>query len=250
MWRDAFSVLTGALGTLCCTTACSTPSAPSLDAGIADAGWSQCGSPDGIRVCQGPAHCPTEYAPGKTCGCESARADGADASSVSFCFAPTNPVENLSFPATDGDILFDVFANERFFSARYNLGVLFAQNGGASRVRYADMGLWTGAPLPVGTCPILDGVTVCGGDCGGCPEGTICTGRSPRHPSGFCAPPIGHCDLTQPAYCPSGSGNACFTFTVEPEAQLLANRHGLCLPAQLCSDLSTKLPGGGACGAR
>jgi hypothetical protein len=126
----------------------------------------------------------------------------------------------------------------------FNLGVLFVNAGEADRVRYADLGLFTGDPLPIPeACPRL-GIPICGGACGGCPGEDLCTGRSPLHPYGICVPPVsGQCSPM--SNC--GTGKACFTYLVEPAAQAIADDWGYCLPTDLCEAIASQLPGGGAC---
>jgi hypothetical protein len=124
--------------------------------------------------------------------------------------------------------------------------VLIAQQGGAAQLRYADWGLWTGDPLPEpDVCPTLPGVSICGGNCGGCPAGQHCTGRSPLHPYGVCFPD----ELTSCAKDtdPCDGDKACFFFTVEAEAMEVSYDHGYCLPLETCLATAENLPGGGEC---
>jgi hypothetical protein len=127
-------------------------------------------------------------------------------------------------------------------------GLFLFQHGQGDRVAYADRGLFTGEPLPLPTtCPELTAGQACGGLCGGCPVGQVCTGRSPLHPHGVCV-------TTASAGCryPKEQGwtcqptEACFAFTVEPERQAFANRTAFCVPKAVCEEYR-KLPGGGEC---
>ena len=138
-----------------------------------------------------------------------------------------------------------------YSSVEYDMGVLFANNGGADRVRYADFGLWTGAPLPEpANCPAMMVAQVCGGNCGGCNAASTCHGRSPLHPYGFCEPDLAmindDCNLSKGVLCKSPA-DKCFTYTVETAAQDVANQNSFCLPLDLCEDLAANLPGGGVC---
>lgn len=127
----------------------------------------------------------------------------------------------------------------------YNIGVLFANAGYADWVRYADFGLFTGEPIPAPTsCPTIEGVPLCGGNCGGCPPETVCTGRSRLHPYGICAP-IDTCDPEYDDWC--GAGRGCFMWIVEPEAQALADQKGYCYPLAICQKMAAEVPGGGKC---
>jgi hypothetical protein len=130
---------------------------------------------------------------------------------------------------TDGSICVKEFSGgASYFCAPFDLGILFAQNGGGDRVRYADMGLWTGAPLPEpSTCPAIAAPQLCGANCGPCPPGETCTGRSPKHPYGFCGPRSYEACAVSPHSC-GDPGSGCMTYTVEPQAQMLANQWGIC----------------------
>jgi hypothetical protein len=222
-------------------------------AGLADtseAGWTQCTAPEGYAVCGGPDGCAQDSAACGTCGFAIGNGPPPPANVVNACvnavlgeYGPSNGCWNA---CSDGSICVDEFDKGSFSCAPYDLGVLFAKNGAGDRVRYADMGLWTGAALPEpSSCPGVTGLQVCGGNCGPCPTGQTCTGRSPLHAYGFCVPtdPGGPCDAD--AGC--GSGQGCFTFKVEASAQALANSNGMCLPASLCKSAATGLPGGASC---
>jgi hypothetical protein len=45
--------------------------------------------------------------------------------------------------------------------------------------------------------------------------------------------------------CPAG--DACFFFDDQADAQALADKNGICLPAAECSELGIGYPGGGSC---
>ena len=133
-----------------------------------------------------------------------------------------------------------------FFEVPYDAAAILGNDGAGAQLRYADYGLWTGEPLPTSTsCPSFTGFTACGPGCGACPGDRICTGRSPLHPQGFCIPKdTGICD---------GSGDVnyygfCFTFTVQAEAQTIADKNGYFLSSSdECAALAAQLPGGGKC---
>jgi hypothetical protein len=138
----------------------------------------------------------------------------------------------------------------------YSIGKLASRYvSDPDRVRYADFGHFDGRPLPSPPgCPSAGGFTPCGGGCPPCPGDMLCASRSPLHPFGFCIPhntdAIGTCRIVD-AGPDSGecrdASTACFTFTVEPEAQALADLHGVCLPVDECQSLANGLPGGGRC---
>ncbi|MEJ7733522.1 MAG: hypothetical protein WKG00_30540 [Polyangiaceae bacterium] len=213
--------------------------------GTGGGGWTPCSSPDGYRICGGSAEteCPHDDPACSTClhweiGYEdvlSVCANDAYQTSLEF--------DELCWKCVDGCICIDF---GEFSCAPYDIGVLIAQQGGAAQLRYADWGLWTGDPLPLPqTCPTLSGVSVCGGNCGGCPAGQHCTGRSPLHPYGVCFPDELNSCSKDKIFC--DAGKACFFFTVEPSAMELSYENGYCLPLETCLATAEKLPGGGEC---
>lgn len=218
---------------------------PTSDGGAnGDAGWTQCTSPDGIAVCNGPNAC--QPATSDKCGC----GQMGDPNNLGFCNLGGFHVPTEGKACDPGDYGFicleeHPYPNVSVYAeADYNLGVLFAQNGAASRVRYADLSLWTGDPIPdPSTCPNLGpNVQPCGGSCGTCPSGQICFGGSPIHPIGYCAP-AGECSVTSAC----NAGQSCFTFVVQAEAQGDADQTGTCLASSDCDALAKNLPGGGKC---
>jgi hypothetical protein len=211
-----------------------------------DAGWTQCTSPAGFAVCEGPS-CPM------TCGGGSC--SNTDVPGVAACINPAliqvGGPQLCGSPCADGTICVAEIYATTFFCTAFDMGVLFAQNGAADRVRYADMGSWTGEPLPVPTsCPSVAGLQLCGGSCDACPPAEVCTGRSPLHPYGFCTPPeSAPCGVGRPS-CNDDAGTqgqACMTFTVDAAAQGLADQWGICMPAALCQAAAVGLPGGATC---
>jgi hypothetical protein len=217
----------------------------------ADAGWTQCTSPEGYAVCGGPSQCSATSTACSQCGNPvlGAMTDGGlNACVNSALLTSEGDAAQLCWEACpDGAVCVDLFQDATYFCAPYDLGVLFAKNGAADQVRYADMGLWTDASLPLPTtCPNITGLQVCGGNCAPCPTGATCTGRSPLHPYSFCVPvgTEGPCDAG--AGC-GNAGNGCFTYAVQPSAQPLANKNGMCLPDALCKSAASNLPGGGTC---
>lgn len=212
-------------------------------AGATDGGWTDCSTPD-FAVCG--------------VGCPEGRPD------CTVCFPPPTPEkfgicgeslnpDELSNKPADGRVLATTKAVltaevPSLAEVAFSGGLFLLQHGQGDRVAYADRGLFTGAPLPEpSACPSLSAGQVCGGLCGGCPVGQICTGRSPLHPFGICVTD----DLNECRHPPEknwtcSSTKSCFVFTVEAERQALANRTGFCLPKATCESYRT-LPGGGEC---
>jgi len=212
-------------------------------------GWTDCSSPEGYRICGGPKLC--SYDPADCPLCSDMTPEGPDDLSVCYNEELAKELEgSCGYDCPDGKICVaygsETAAIGSFSCTPYNLGVLYDQAGAPGFVRYADLGLWTGDPLPLpDSCPVIEGVTICGGNCGGCPTGQFCTGRSPLHPYSMCVPDeLWDCNLEE-YLCDKGLG--CFIYTVEPEAQPLADRHGYCLPLDTCQKTAADLPGGGKC---
>lgn len=252
---------------------------PPFDAGPRDeAGYSACETPEGWGICGRSTGCPSgsERTGCLNCSCPSHGPD-AGPSGASSLFCTNDPIGSVGVcddalsailgVVDDGGSYLTALCADGY--ARYDwlysgLGPLcvpysiakieFRYVADPDRVRYADFGAFDGKPLPSpGNCPVVEGITLCGGTCTPCPAGTICTSRSPRHPYGFCTEPL---DISLDACRLDGSGpgpgvcnpkKACFTFAVEPAAQPLADRHGVCLPLDECHALAAGLPGGGRC---
>lgn len=211
---------------------------------IADAGL--CASPSGWAVCGGPNHCFT-YGGALCTECSLAVfknfMDASSAYSLGVCF---NEWHNGEPEAICGDNCVYIQAVLPAFwdSFPFDVGYLFAANGAADRVRYADMSFWTGAPLPpIESCTVDGGVATCGGNCPPCAAGRTCTGRSPLHPLGLCVP-----DVTCGPKIPCPSGQSCYSFKVQADAQATADaNYTYCLPTAECEATAANLPGGGYC---
>lgn len=249
----AFAVTLGALSTAPVAISCGGgvsrggPGATDAATPDADGVWTQCSTPDGLMICGGPSACSAN-----NCSCLRACDDAGE---LAICATPAFPTgaAALCFHCKDGNVcvMEQLCAPTDLVCVPYTLGVLFAKNGGAARVRYADFSDWTGDPLPEpDNCPTLNGVNVCGGHCGACGSGEVCTGRSPLHPFGICvAAESGGCRIDQVGsngYC-GDSTKSCFTFKVQPAAQAVANINGLCLSLAQCEAFASQLPGGGTC---
>ncbi|MEB2313666.1 MAG: hypothetical protein OZ928_17615, partial [Polyangiaceae bacterium] len=201
-------------------TPCSTPD------------WEGCGPPD----------CPAPRP-----GCSFCDVEISDEALVSPCF---ETYDDYSFGLSPPDGLILLSQEPDFTKAwnylPYSAGVMIAAHGQSARLGYADRGVWTGEPLPMPTtCPEIPDVHPCGGYCGGCPVGQLCTGRSPLHPYGLCVREGHVCSTTNDWPCEKGE--RCFVFTVEPEHQQVADSAGFCLPLAVCQASAAHLPGGGRC---
>lgn len=227
----------------------------SADRDGADAGaWTACSSPQGYGICRGPKNCPD------TCGCADHRFPSETANAISFCINQALVDFNTAHARTDpgpacnasceGVCVRD--SGAVFFCVPYEIGVLYAQSGAADWVRYGDLGLWRNEPIPAsaGACLTVPGMTLCGPGCGTCAANERCVGRAPLHPTGFCMPAkdiySSSCSAAAAQTdCPAW--DKCFTFTVEPAGQAIADEYGYCVPSASCAPLATSLPGGGKC---
>ena len=142
--------------------------------------WTKCSSPEGYAVCHGPNGCPDtrQTQPGTGCNCSTS------GNGLSLCIndaVSTGPLDygDGSYLCEDGGVLVNTDSNfpTSYFCLPFDVGVLFAKNGGAKfRVRYADWHAWTGDALPEPTsCATIKSVPICGGHCGGCGVGDVCT---------------------------------------------------------------------------
>lgn len=214
-------------------------------AGSIDGGWEACSTPE-IAVC-GPG-CPDKRPGCSVCLSAKDEADfGICGESITLPIMITTPHDGEVLVTTTETIVPE--QSGALVGLPFAFGVFLAQQGQAGRVAYADRGVFTSEPIPAPTsCPSLAVGQVCGGYCGGCPIGLLCTGRSPLHPYGICVPDNDPRTCRYPAEkghtCKSAE--ACFIFTVEAERQPLANRMGFCMPKELCEAYRT-LPGGAEC---
>jgi hypothetical protein len=228
----------------------STGSGSATGGGGAAGHWTQCSSPEGFAVCNGPHDCPDTPQSGPTTGCHCATAG----KELALCLNEALDQPPFGFGATyvcpDGAIRVNVDpdAPTAYFCLSFDIGILFAKNGAADRVRYADWGLWTGAAIPEPTtCPTINNVNICGGHCGGCVAGDFCTGRSPLHPYGVCLPQHGLPSCKRQGLACTKAGTGCFLYGVESGAQAVADDNGYCLPIDQCQAMAASLPGGGTC---
>jgi hypothetical protein len=135
--------------------------------------------------------------------------------------------------------------SETWWCESRELAALFEKNDGRARLRFTDYSTWSNAPIDSsGPCPNMPGVALCGGTCGICAPGGTCTGRSPLHPFGVCVQGTpDNCNGT--IRC--RSGEKCFRFTVQADAQPLADARAYCMQKAECEALATGLPGGATC---
>lgn len=226
----------------------------SADGSPADAGWTPCTSPQGYAVCGGTSSCSP---PNCSCG------DELDGVEICLGHAGSRPDPYSNGPCNpglDGFVCMlttipppfpDAASAKEWITEAFELAELIASNGGSDRLRYADLGKWTGDPIPDAVaCVPIGGVDTCGGKCGACSGSATCVGRSPLHPIGICDPNHSMPCSVNPkiaGYSCQGS-NACFTYIVEPDAQSDADGAGICLPTDACNALASQIPGGGKCG--
>jgi len=148
--------------------------------------------------------------------------------------------------------------------ASEDFGVLFHHNGADSLVRYADRAVYDGTPIPAApaVCPTANGVSLCGGGCGSCPNtapfpaaGYVCAGRSPLHPIGLCVD-VQSTVFGQGFPCTrntssegacTASALSCFTFKVDASSQSIADANSFEIDSAACAAAVSNYPGGGFC---
>lgn len=207
-----------------------------------------CVSASGYAVCGGPNGCFPPASRGKQSECWSCTTQGVYGYQTVLCENAVDPFGPDPGLCADGQVYVEAYAPKVWMPFPFDVGQLFASNGAADRVRYADWSAWTGDPLPLpATCPSFQGFSICGGDCDPCPPGQQCTGRSPQHPYGLCAtlnPPSWWCDGTSGS---CGNGEGCVIFTVSTADQPIANKGGICFPGAQCQAIASQYPGGASC---
>lgn len=217
----------------------------SVAGGAGGSGWTECSTPH--HAFCGVPECP-EGRPGCSL-CAFAKDPGLHGT----CVESLDPDE-VGYKAADGRIFVSetasITAPFLVLEATFSAGVFLSAHGQAARLAYADRGVWTGAPLPSPeTCAPISGIEICGGFCGGCPIGQICTGRSPKHPYGLCVAIMGGVCSLNPEVVGDAceSTERCFVFEVEAEHQPMADGRGFCLAKEACQAAALSLPGGGRC---
>lgn len=140
---------------------------------------------------------------------------------------------------TDGWLL---LGNRRWFEVDMCVPEVFGRwlHERGFAVSYSDRSPYDGEPVPDPEgCPeVGEALTLCGGDCGPCPNGFDCIGRSPLHPFGLCA-----IDYHGVSHSSAGA----FWF-VPPEGPTTAlGPEHLYLPLDTCLEAEASLPGGGLC---
>jgi hypothetical protein len=212
----------------------------SIDAGV-------CGSPSGYVVCGGPNDCfPDGGAPCDFCTLQTIQQFGSPYT-LGICTNQANPELSVAGLCDDDCVYVELITPGEWSTYPLEVGALFAANGAADRVRYADLSFYTGQPLPsISSCTSDAGFTACGGSCPPCSADRLCTGRSPLHPVGLCVP-AHNCGVQGGWKCPQAA-DACFVFTVQPDAQALVDSdYGECLPLSECQAAAKSYPGGGTC---
>jgi len=196
-----------------------------------------CESESGWAICRGANDCPV---PANDCPfCT------GDPDAVGLCASPRSAA--FCPACDDGYVCIQPYAAQSIHVCLpFDVGQLYASSGSADRVRYADQSHWTGQPLPEPSDCGDGGMPLCGGLCDPCAAGSLCVGRSPLHPYGFCVPsPYGPCSKGKPDVC--GSGKGCVIFTDPPSDQAVADQNGLCVPINACEALGHAYPGGATC---
>lgn len=231
------SLLAALVGVALCLLACGTGVRTPADGGAGGQPtdpYAACASPSGYRVCTGPGddRCPVTQ-------CEGLCPGGL---AFSTCRNDRWFEWDRGYLCPDGAVQIDWSSAGSFMAAPFELGQLYLLYGEEDRVRYCDSSPFDGAPLlEPEVCPSSDGFEVCGGACGGCPQGHECIGRSSSH-LGFCFE-IGE-NICREGWACDG-GLVCFWFS--EAARHDVHGWGLCVTPERCAALEQQLPGGGVC---
>lgn len=219
------------------------------DASVDPAKWTDCSSPSGYAICGGPKKCLAD----ERCGCFDWQVAWHEVETVSFCGYNNNPLGLVTgdcSPCGSGYVCAPPFGRSPMVlqCVPWEIGKLYDGAGAGATVRYADLSMWTGERVggPAAACPPAGTQRVCGGGCGECLQREICAGLSPTRRVGFCEDlrTASRCSLLPNGY-QCGAGLACFTFVVEPAAQVLADEYGYCMEPSRCADLAPRV--GGKC---
>lgn len=250
----AFAFLAGACGSraeLDTSTEGSLDAAAPLDApSFTDA----CITNDNLyAVCNGPNDCFPTSMRKQGSVCASCLSDPNDPTAVGLCLSRNGGLLGAQ-RAADGEVY--VAVDPSFSSAGawyaypYEVGALFANNGGAARVRYADWTPWNDAPLPLSNvCPTFSDFRICGGNCAICLTLEDCTGRSPNHPYGLCVGAGCRISTVDGGWYGCGAGESCLVFQSSTDGQPLANLAGFCFDNSTCQHAELQYPGGATCHA-
>jgi hypothetical protein len=226
---------------------------------INDAGTesgTKCEAPSGVSICGGPNDCGADC---QTCigGDASVRACG----DVNYDFdAGGSTIDSYVCPDGAMDACIDQSGLPECLDTcvTMDLPELYLMNGRPDLARYSDRASFTGDPIPAPptSCPsVSSGLELCGGACGACTLSTdVCTGRSPLHAISLCVPAE---PTSFPCVRGSGSqscsdirsGYMCLTYTVDAQAQPIADQNSLCVPSATCEAAAQSYPGGAACTA-
>lgn len=240
-----------------------------------DSGFTACSSPAGYNLCNGPcgAACPPDKDGNP--GCASDQPGMPDPVDLGIC-ETTGALSGWVAAASgfgcnqcaDGHVC--VLSTQRLWRtspvetfdimecATRDFAIMYTLAGHPEMARYADRSAYTDQPLPEpATCPSVPGITLCGGACGGCPQGYACVGRSPLHPYSLCvneAAPKEYggladtCERSNPNSCWSDFYDwRCLTFEVDGASQPVADAHGLCVDRAICDAAAQGYPGGAFC---
>ncbi len=214
----------------------------SLDACIA--------ADDAYVICNGNQGCFPPTAQGAHSACENCLSGPNTPSQPGLCISATTSVPQGI--ATDGQlyVVAEPAAPNAWDPFPFEVGELFANNGGAPQVRYADWKPWSGAPLPSPTtCPTFVNFRICGGNCGSCNTNETCTGRSPDHPWGLCVPTLAGCDNNgaDGGWIGCEAGTTCLAFQTSTDGQPIADKHGFCFSGSACQEAQANYAGGVVC---
>jgi len=229
-----------------------------------------CTLPNGVPLCNGTLMCPSPY-PGSCASfqCVEFANKPEEAAPFGICLqqdgtklleqARPGDYYRCGVCASEGALCVSMLSFPRLFCAQPAVCSWLADVGYKDSCWFQDKTPWArdvviAAPS---ACPAGGkDAGLCGGPCGACAAGEVCTGRSPSHPFGVCASPksaageqniCGRRPGDPPKLDPKGcaTGERCLVWSSTDQA--LADPHGFCVEEKRCTAIKAVIPGGVAC---
>ncbi len=227
-----------------------------------------CTLPNGVPLCRGTLKCPISRPETCSFDCIEFNNRNDDPGPFGICLredgskvlelARAGDYYRCGVCGSEGALCVGMLAFPRLFCADPAICSWLADAGYSDACWYQDKTPWKrGASIPAPACPPSGRAAgLCGGACGACSDGRVCTGRSPTHPFGICAQQKnesgeqnicgrrpGEPPKLDPRGCPSGQ--RCLVWASSDQS--VADPHGFCVAETACSTIKSVIPGGVSC---